>query len=77
MADLLEEAATTLAVKDAELAEVWQQYIDANEARIDAEAQLAEARKALADLCDWIEHEVGAELPFDARRVLEGGESDE
>lgn len=33
-------------------------------------------REALADLCDWIEHEVGAELPFDARRVLEGGNDD-
>lgn len=31
-------------------------------------------RRALADLCDWIEHEVGAELPFDARRALEGVE---
>ena len=39
--------ATALAAKDAELAEVHQQYVDANEARIDAEAQLAEANKAL------------------------------
>lgn len=47
MAELLEEAASALAAKDAELAAVRQQYVDANEARIDAEAQLAEARKAL------------------------------
>lgn len=39
--------AAALAAKDAELVEVHQRYIDANEARIDAEAQLAEARKAL------------------------------
>lgn len=42
-----EAIATALAAKDAELAEAWQRYVDANEARIDAEAQLAEARKAL------------------------------
>jgi len=42
--------AAALAAKDAELAAVHQQYVDANEARIDAEAQLAEARKALADI---------------------------
>lgn len=39
--------ATALAAKEAVLAEVHQQYVDANEARIDAEAQLAEANKAL------------------------------
>lgn len=36
-----------LSAKDAELAAAHQRYVDANEARIDAEAQLAEARKAL------------------------------
>jgi hypothetical protein len=50
IADEFEAMSTALAAKDAELAEVWQQYVDANEARIDAEAQLAEARKALAAL---------------------------
>ena len=33
-------------------------------------------REALSDLFDWIEHEVGAELPFDARRALKGGNED-
>lgn len=47
IADEFDAMSTALAAKDAELAEVWQQYVDANEARIDAEAQLAEARKAL------------------------------
>lgn len=34
-----------------EIDAVHQRYVDANEARIDAEAQLAEARKALEELC--------------------------
>lgn len=44
---LMREAATALEAQAAELAEAQQQYVDANEARIDAEAKLAEARKAL------------------------------
>lgn len=52
-------------------AEQWVRHSDY--AAIQAENE--RLRKALADLCDWIEHEVGAELPFDARRALEGGES--
>ena len=57
------------------LREAWNDLAAEHAAREKAEAQLAEARKALANLCDWIEHEVGAELPFDARRALEGGEN--
>lgn len=47
MAEADRRHATALAAKDAELAAVHQRYVDANEARIDAEAALAEARKAL------------------------------
>lgn len=60
IADEFETMSTALAAKDAELAEVRQQYVDANEARIDAEAQLAEANKALepfADIADLIDSE--------------------
>lgn len=39
---LYTDHATALAAKDVELAEMHQRYVDANEARIDAEAQLAE-----------------------------------
>lgn len=41
------KAATALEAQAAELAAVHQRYVDANESRIDAEAALAEARKAL------------------------------
>lgn len=51
--EAMSEAATALEAQAAELAEVRQQYVDANEARIDAEAQLAEARKALEPFA-WI-----------------------
>lgn len=64
---LMREAAIALAAKDAKLAAVHQRYVDANEARIDAEAQLAEARKALdaltgpeADMRDYHEGIVGS-----------------
>ena len=50
IADEFEAISTALEAQAAELAEVRQQYVDANEARIDAEAQLAEARKALDGL---------------------------
>jgi len=36
-----------------------------------AEAERDRLREALTKLCDWIEHEVGAELPFDARAALQ------
>lgn len=61
-----------LAAKDAELAAVHQRYVDANEARIDAEAALAEARKALNRLTAWLSDEyddvpniVSVSLAFD------------
>lgn len=40
-----------------------------------AEADKARLSEALAGLCDWIENEVGAELPFDARAALAGSGS--
>lgn len=46
---------SALEAQAAELAEVRQQYVDANEARIDAETQLAEARKALRGLLEPFE----------------------
>ena len=42
-----------------------------------AEAKLKEAVEVATRLADWIEHEAGCELPFDARaalRDMEGGE---
>jgi hypothetical protein len=33
-------------------------------------ARLEALEAALRDLCDWVEHDVGVELPFDARAVL-------
>lgn len=59
MAEADRRHATALAAKDAELAEAWQRYVDANEARIDAEAQLAEARKALEPFAAVAEHDIG------------------
>lgn len=45
---LVKDIAAALAAKDAELAEAWQRCVDlAAKRRIDAEAQLAEANKAL------------------------------
>jgi hypothetical protein len=67
IADEFETMSIALAAKDAKLAAVHQRYVDANEARIDAEAQLAEARKALdaltgpeADMRDYHEGIVGS-----------------
>ena len=40
-----------------------------------AEADKARLSEALTGLCDWIENEVGAELPFDARAALSGSGS--
>jgi hypothetical protein len=57
--DAISVIATALAAKDAELAEAWQRYVDANEARIDAEAQLAEASKALEPFAAVAEHDIG------------------
>lgn len=44
---IMREAATAIEAQAAELAAVHQRYVDANEARFDAEAALAEARNAL------------------------------
>lgn len=72
---------TTFSVRTADgvtiLAEVRQLYVDANEARIDAEAALAEARKALAALdrmsrgVDWCDQDEQARRWSAARRALE------
>jgi len=54
------DRAEALEAQAAELAAVHQRYVDANESRIDAEAALAEARKALepfADIADLIDAE--------------------
>ena len=47
------------APKDGELGEVWQRYVDANEARIDAESRLAELEKALEPFAAVAEHDIG------------------
>lgn len=70
-----------LAAKDAELVEVHQRYVDANEARIDAEARLAEALKALviaqANLNDIEFLTVDGFLEWRAaRRALTGGQEE-
>ena len=85
------KAATALEDQAAELAAVHQRYVDANESRIDAEAALAEARKALGMMLR--EHDILSGNFGDvmdpkhrrpdrwptaaeaARRVLEGGEA--
>ena len=41
-----------------------------------AEAKLKEAVDVATRLADWIEHEAGCELPFDARAVLRDIERD-
>jgi len=71
IADEFEAMSTALAAKDAELAEVHQRYVDANEARIDAEAALAEARKALEPFALVAEHDIGEdEADSDAFRPM-------
>jgi hypothetical protein len=84
IADEFETMSTALAAKDAELAAVHQRYVDANEARIDAEAQLAEANKAQKYLNDAIfaaldDQEVARRARFlvqAARRTREQGGND-
>lgn len=92
IADEFEAMSTALAAKDAELAEVRQQYVDANEARIDAEAQLAERGKpfiAAAEEAYWLlawtwqSHLTGPGKPFDmsvfapeARNMMTKAEQD-
>lgn len=81
-----------LEAQAAELAEVRQQYVDANEARIDAEAQLAERGKpfiAAAEEAYWLlawtwqSHLTGPGKPFDmsvfapeARNMMTKAEQD-
>lgn len=58
-------------LKAAELAAAQQRYVDANEARIDAEAALAEARKALEPFALVAEHDIGEdETDSDAFRPM-------
>lgn len=83
---------SALEAQAAELAEVRQQYVDANEARIDAEAQLAERGKlfiAAAEEAYWLlawtwqSHLTGPGKPFDmsifapeARNMMTKAEQD-
>ena len=56
---------------EGELAEKFQQYVDANEARIDAEAQTKRYREALEHIAHMAHPQFSAEI---ARKALEGGE---
>lgn len=92
IADEFEAISTALEAQAAELAEVRQQYVDANEARIDAEAQLAERGKpfiAAAEEAYWLlawtwqSHLTGPGKPFDmsvfapeARNMMTKAEQD-
>ena len=66
-----QKAATALEAQEAELAAVHQRYVDADESRIDAEAALAEARKALEPFALVAEHDIGDdETDSDAFRPM-------
>ena len=66
-----QKAATALEAQEAELAAVHQRYVDADESRIDAEAALAEARKALKPFALVAEHDISEdEADSDAFRPM-------
>ena len=50
----------------------WNRRALATKPAVKDDETVVEAR---AGLCDWIENEVGAELPFDARAALAGSDS--
>lgn len=55
---------------EAGLEEMTRSCLAERAGRLAAEAERDRLREALTKLCDWVEHEVGAELPFDARTAL-------
>lgn len=81
MAELLEEVAAAIASGRAALAEArwarddaFQRYVDANKARIDAEARLAKALKALEQIEQQLDYgQIDTALHI-TRRALGGGE---
>lgn len=89
MAELLEEAATALAAERAarekaerERVEAFQNYVDANEALIDAKSVIRDFLSWFSDKPDAGQAKLvhglpGFSLIVAARRVLEGGKNDE